>query len=127
MLKASSFTVICAYVDHVTSPEDFRDAIQGLVDEHAVIVELDFVPVHKCAQLVLRNSNRRRYARTAPTHRRRRIRCVKGRLDSWEPAMAQPSASRLSTVSVAVHAATCQSWKRMAITCLNRSSTGRGC
>ena len=40
-------TAIRAYVDHVTSPEEFRDVIQGLVDEHAVIVELDFMPEHQ--------------------------------------------------------------------------------
>lgn len=40
-------SAIRAYVDHVTSPQEFRDVIQGLVDEHAVIVELDYMPEHE--------------------------------------------------------------------------------
>ena len=45
--KADLLNAIRAYVDHVTTPEEFRDVLQGLVDEHGVIVELDYMPEHE--------------------------------------------------------------------------------
>ena len=45
--KAELLHAMRSYVDHVTTPEEFRDVLQGLVDEHGVIVELDYMPEHE--------------------------------------------------------------------------------
>lgn len=45
--KPRLLTAIRSYVDRATSPEEFRDVLQALVDEHAVVVELDYMPEHE--------------------------------------------------------------------------------
>jgi len=45
--KGAILAAMRSYVDHITSPEEFRDVIQGLVDEYGVIVELDYMPEHE--------------------------------------------------------------------------------
>lgn len=45
--RGQLLSAIRAYVERATTPEEFRDVLQGLVDEHGVIVELDYMPEHE--------------------------------------------------------------------------------
>ena len=45
--KAKLLSAVRSYADHVTSPEEFCDMLQALVDEHGIIVELDYMPEHE--------------------------------------------------------------------------------
>jgi hypothetical protein len=49
--KAELLMSVRAYVDRVTTPEEFRDVLQGLVDEHGIIVELDYMPEHEAREV----------------------------------------------------------------------------
>ena len=58
--KAELLVAVRSYVDHVTSPEEFRDVVQGLVDEHGVIVELDYLPEHEAREVTAKEMEQAR-------------------------------------------------------------------